>query len=854
MSFDPSVVKPVLAVETLVQMPTAEFASFLFNYLLGTKGGTASVELYKRGEYDTAENICRQWINLCDAVVQRGLQLNSVVTPRLKFLQLGCLGDIQLYRGNYNAAESFYNEAICLAKQVNDNVGTDNLFLSKAVVYLQQGRYADTIEECEQAWEINEATHNLSKKRAAILTTMGCAYSGLGQHDKAISLHVQALEANEEEGKNSALLLNNLAANLIEIGEYEEAREILAEALENQSAIVDHMERVNILANIGKLDLLMSNWERSLKTYEEALAACTQHGLLWLRRGLRLNIGELLLIGCSEPNAALAYLEEALVESREARDFTRQVQALVYIGYAWDELYGDYPKAKEYYEQGATVLEQQRLLLGAEHFKISFAGENHYLYDRLISVCLKLNDFESALVWLEKSKAKALIDELLKRNSAESSLPPPGRGDPELRSLWREIRSARDALDDLYAKRSTHGIRGLKRFLNIPEESLEQTDQRILEAEARYVELLEKLQRKDPVAANHISVAELSIEQLRTTLDNSTTLIQLYQTEKTLFLFFVSRLNGVHCSALELRAQDAYDEVYAVLDALHNSQDHDVHSHEFLRSIKNPLAHLYDIFRAEFDKHLAHTDHLLFVPHSFWHFAPLHALYDRQKKKYLIDEFAISYVPASSMLTLDDSNQRNSDGIAAIFGDPAGDLPFASEEIERLRSLFVSRVETHAGSRASIQNLQDVSGRARFIHLATHGMFRLDNPMLSHIVLADETGQPTRLLAADILNLRFAASHITLSGCETGLLQVLPGDEAMGLARAFLVAGAESLLCSLWRVDDRSTAELMEGFYKGLLWGGLNKTKSLQQAIVALKEQPEYAHPFFWAPFIFLGT
>ena len=93
-------------------------------------------------------------------------------------------------------------------------------------------------------------------------------------------------------------------------------------------------------------------------------------------------------------------------------------------------------------------------------------------------------------------------------------------------------------------------------------------------------------------------------------------------------------------------------------------------------------------------------------------------------------------------------------------------------------------------------------------------------------------------------------SLITLSGCGTGLSSVVAGDELLGLVRGFLYAGATSVVISLWDVNDRTTADLMKYFY-GNLAAGQSKSEALRRAMLQLRQ--EYAHPYYWAPFLLMG-
>src|SRR5205814_2244200 len=101
--------------------------------------------------------------------------------------------------------------------------------------------------------------------------------------------------------------------------------------------------------------------------------------------------------------------------------------------------------------------------------------------------------------------------------------------------------------------------------------------------------------------------------------------------------------------------------------------------------------------------------------------------------------------------------------------------------------------------------------RPRFIHLATHGRFRRDNPMFSSVQLGT-----SRLSLFDLYQLDLPAELVTLSGCGTGLNVTEGGDEVLGLVRGLLYAGTQSALVTLWDVHDLSTSEFMTAFYSAL--------------------------------------
>ena len=102
----------------------------------------------------------------------------------------------------------------------------------------------------------------------------------------------------------------------------------------------------------------------------------------------------------------------------------------------------------------------------------------------------------------------------------------------------------------------------------------------------------------------------------------------------------------------------------------------------------------------------------------------------------------------------------------------------------------------------------------------------------------------------DLYQLRLETRLVTLSGCATGMNVVAAGDELLGLQRGLFLAGATSLLLSLWDVHDESTAELMVQFYESYARSG-DMANSLSQAMRHLRTRRP--HPYFWAPFVLVG-
>jgi CHAT domain-containing protein len=121
--------------------------------------------------------------------------------------------------------------------------------------------------------------------------------------------------------------------------------------------------------------------------------------------------------------------------------------------------------------------------------------------------------------------------------------------------------------------------------------------------------------------------------------------------------------------------------------------------------------------------------------------------------------------------------------------------------------------------------------------------------------LVDEKGMPQNgfLRLHDIFNLNLPAELVVLSACQTGRGQEIKGEGIIGLTRGFMYAGASRVLVSLWKVDDKATAELMKRFYRGMLKEKLTPAAALKQAQVEMSKIPQWSSPYYWAGFVLQG-
>ncbi|NNE71498.1 MAG: CHAT domain-containing protein [Rhodothermales bacterium] len=173
---------------------------------------------------------------------------------------------------------------------------------------------------------------------------------------------------------------------------------------------------------------------------------------------------------------------------------------------------------------------------------------------------------------------------------------------------------------------------------------------------------------------------------------------------------------------------------------------------------------------------------------------------------------------------------------------------------DRYRSRSAEPAQVMLGSRASESALKSTDLTAfRYVHLATHGYTNPEEPSLSGLIFEPGDGEDGVLHVGEVLGLELNADMVVLSACRTGVTSRGAGNGLMGLSRAFMYAGTNTVVASLWNSDDDYTAATMAHFYENLLQGQ-DKAEALRQAKLTLMEDPRVANqPGLWAPFVLIG-
>ncbi|MFQ5594851.1 MAG: CHAT domain-containing protein [Anaerolineae bacterium] len=758
------------------------------------------------------------WVDLNRSIVLRNLgdyqgaleacrAAHSILKQRGQKTALARLhqsfGTTYFFMGRYNEALQAFDRARELFDEKRD-LALVALFISDC--YLQLNRLDDVVEKCQT---IRQTFTELGTRYevAQAICNEAIAYTKLGQFDKAVTTFSEARSLFEEEG--------------IDV--------LVATAGVELARLLSHQKR----------------YDEALEMTQQARQVLQEHQLPMPRIQAELIAAQAL--------CALGRVEQAMSCCRKALELAKE-KDLPWLLYQGHRLLGqiaesrqDLEASRAYYARAIEDIERLRGHLAIE-FRAPFLTDKEDAYQGIVTILLEMGEWDEALKYVERAKSRALVD--LLAHDLDIRIQTRDAGD---HALIEQVKRLRQEYD-WYCRRigrheeSGDGLDSLSR-----EQDALQREMRI--REKQITELLDRLQVRNAAYAEPASLLQVQIFAPQPYLDEDTALLEFYIVRDQVIAFSITdRDVQVHRHLLAAQQLGRWLQLFRLnVTALESARGADNSAH-LARNAQGLLHRFYQALIDPLAFRLRGRSKVIVVPHGLLHYLPFHAMYDG--KNYLMEKHEFSYLPASSLLKFShEKRSSGQEGALVLAYSDEGRLPFVLEEAQAVASLLNGDCFVEAGALSS--KLQGHERAYDVIHLAAHGEFRADNPLFSAIQLAD-----ARLTTMDLFNLSLPASLVVLSACESGANVISGGDELIGLSRALLYAGASSLMLSLWRVEDRSTALLMREFYTGLK-AGRTKGGALRQAQRELMSMEEerggvrvrpYQHPYFWAPFFLVGA
>lgn len=496
----------------------------------------------------------------------------------------------------------------------------------------------------------------------------------------------------------------------------------------------------------------------------------------------------------------------------------------------------DWVRGAELLGRAVDDIELLQHTLATDEFRRGLLDDKQEIYAAYVAALLHLGQTDKAVGVIDRAKATVLLDFL-----TGAAGPPPAEMDDVAQGLWRRLQELTATWHWYYPRPGTADFEQPTRDEGELRIALQRVEQESLE-------LWWSLQRRQPAALAASPLAALA--EIQQALPADAALLDYYTLGQRLICCVIRRDSVAVVDAFPAPLADVERSLAVLKLTLRSAGSLDP---AYLATMLEPAtrAHLHWLHAtllAPVAGRLADVRRLIVAPHGALHYAPFHALFDGAR--YVIEQWEVSYLPAASLI-LRQSEQVHPvrfdsplPGRAVVLGNSAaGRLPFVVQEAQQV-AMTLPDATLLVEDGATAAAFQDLAGACDVLHLATHAVFRGDNPLFSHLHLADA---PLRLL--DLYGLRLRRPLVVLSACETGLGQAHGGDW-VGLCRGFLGAGARAIIASLWRVDDAATATLMVDFYRNLA-AGQAPAAALRAAQLAMLAQR--SHPYFWAPFVVVG-
>ena len=741
---------------------------------------------------------------------------------------------------------------------------------------------------------------------------LGLVYARLGLANRAKGVFEAALaELRKDLGAAAPvlepMLLGNLGQANLDLGDLREARRLTQLAIQSaqRTSIVDYKYVAFGHATLGAICRQEKNYKAAIAHFEKALDLLTEGGDLVLRSSLELSIGECHINGRS-PLLAGSFIERALARA-ERIGSSRLVWAANYWRGRLDEALGIPLSAQYYYGRAIGEIESRRANLARTDFRVGFFLNKVRVYEAMVRTLVQMyfqattdaqrhKYAQRALLFSDAAKSRVLV-EVMAQRARQKPMSIPALLLERVKVLRARITETQAQLRTAERTVADDTVTALTSSLAVDTRDLDLLITRIQQEFPDYAGVAYPLPR---------SLADIPLLE-------GEVLVEYEIDEEVTWAFVARREGGVRVYELPLTRSHLADMIRAVrrpMEAMAASDlrvgrlDFDaVLSHSLYRALLDPIL-----------QEIGPDERLLLIPDESLGLLPFAALVVRHPRMrqheesgvasndvvYLGDQRVLAYWPSAAALRVDRHWRRKAeshrmlvvanpvfnsvdkrarerqrqDGPGSDSGSERGrwrPLPDTADLAGRLLQQYAPNVTTLVGADASESRLRmermETYGFA--VVYATHGIgyhpvlgepaIVLSDPLLTGELLKRTETQEGEdctidgyLTSSEIMKTYVPAEVVAVMSCSSGEGRRVTGEGIMSLARAFQVAGARSMLVSLWGVEGVSANILTEQFLKCIAEGA-SKREALLEARRKLQESNDYAHPFYWAPFILIG-
>lgn len=750
-------------------------------------------------------------------------------------------------------------------------------------VYLRVGEFQKALDSFNQLLFLMKKIDDF-KGKAVALTGLGNTYGELGEQQKALEFYNQALKVYSisEDKEGESVIRNNIGIAYLNLGNYQEAIKSFNKAL---TLIETSHEQVGIviISNIGSAYAKLGNNQKAIEYFTQALSLAQHIPNTSMEAQALHNLGSAFQ-RLRKYDKALDYLEQSLSLRQAVGEITLiplTLSSIASVEYAL----GDLNEALARIEEALEIIESLRVKVISPELRTSYFATVQTSYQLYIELLMELHQKKpsqgydkKAFHVSERSRARTLLELLTEANvNMKEGI------NPQLLVHEKSLQAQLDATEmqrlDIY---------------NNPNSTTEQKaaiDRQHKTLLEQYQNLQNEIRARSPKYAALKYPNPLTLEQVQQqVLDDDTVLLQYSLGQDKSYLWVVTKeeMTSYQLPAKEKITERAFNLLRIIKQGNQNSFDQ-----------AEPL--LSQVILAQAKDKLT-KKRLLIVADGVLQYVPFSVLSLSGDRQSLINKFEIVNVPSSSSLaTIRNEIQarKSATKTVAIIADPvfSNDDPRLQKGKANLsqqpsdlgllalnrsvRSLEYGKFIPLPGTRTEAEdilklvpeNTQKTSvfdfdanlnaatnpqlSQYRIVHFATHGILNTQSPELSGVVfsLVNKNGNNVNgfMRLNEIFNLNLSADLIVVSACETGLGKEIKGEGLVGLTRGFMYAGSPRVLVSLWKVDDKATAEFMTRLYKLILGKKLPPAQALRETQLEMQQETEWKSPYYWAAFVLQG-
>lgn len=823
---------------------------FVNNTLIGALG-TKALRHQTRTEYDTA----LRYVELQRVVAEK---IGDPVGIAGAWLNMSI---VRTGQDDYELGLTAAYKALAIYESLGSKRGVALTTESLSNLYRALGDLKHAFENAQKSLRLCEE-ENHRKGIMIALAELAIIYGHQNNPEQALAHLERALSLAQELGDTFmiATLRNDMAFQYEKFGDYQHALDIYQQLLKQTETFGDKGGAAMIRDQIGRILAEQGRYEEALNNHRDAItaleAANKKHATV-----IALNHMSDVYLHQENYSEALAVSQRAVSVGRDGGRKVDIFWAVTNLGYTQLGL-NRLAEARQSFSEAVSIAEALRAQAagGVEERQRYFEGGLR-AHHGMLSVLVKENRPQDALVFAERAKARSLLD-LLQQGRVS-------------------VHKAMTAAEQQEEARLKSQITQLNKQLA----RLKQADKN---AEVAAVETqLEKARLSYEAFQNALYAAhpELKTQRGEAPIINTRELAELLPDASTVLLEYVVTGEQAYLFAITKTAEKAEIQLYTlpIKRAELEKQIESFRKQLATRDLgfRSSAAKLYDLLLKPAQAQLRGKTNVVIAPDSNLWDLPFQALVN-SGGRFLIEDVAISYAPSLTVLRemtkrrMDQTTTRASATLLA-FGNPVSDrprrshsalrdgqfdpLPEAGEEVKALARLYgASRSKVYIGADAREDRVKSEAGQAGILHFTTHGTLNNASPMYSYLTLAEGGPNDDGLLEAwELMQLDLKAQLAVLSACETARGRIGAGEGVIGFSWAMFIAGVPATVVSQWKVESASTRDLMVSFHRSLIsprapqQSKPTKTDALRQAALKLMRNPETSHPFYWAGFVLVG-